>query len=247
MPTDTLGAAGRSRCAAPIGRARHPAECREAPGKSVEKPSRKRSLPTVSTGYANEESDSRRKRHIQGDNETHIETIRHADPARNAGRIAPTISGSRLTVPERISPARRPEASPPKRSGKEPSGSLSPKNYARQAGCRPGFSCGPLTRIRETISRPVPCLLPVLSLSLIRLGKPGRTKATASQGGGNPHAQSGRSDARARETDPKKETTPHAEPQRRSRSVVRTRTETADRENNDNRPAGTIRNRSETP
>ena len=35
-----------------------PAECREAPGKSVEKPSRKRSLPTVSTGYANEESDS---------------------------------------------------------------------------------------------------------------------------------------------------------------------------------------------
>ena len=105
-----------------------PAECREAPGKSVEKPSRKRSLPTVSTGYANEESDSRRKRHIQGDNETHIETIRHADPARNAGRIAPTISGSRLTVPERISPARRPEASPPKRSGKEPSGPPSPEN-----------------------------------------------------------------------------------------------------------------------
>ena len=66
--------------------------------------------------------------HIQGDNETHIETIRHADPARNAGRIAPTISGSRLTVPERISPARRPEASPPKRSGKEPSGPPSPEN-----------------------------------------------------------------------------------------------------------------------
>lgn len=128
MPTDTLEAAGRSRCADLIGRARHPAECREAPGKSVEKPSRKRSLPTVSTGYANEESDSRRKRHIQGDNETHIETIRHADPARNAGRIAPTISGSRLTVPERISPARRPEASPPKRSGKEPSGPPSPEN-----------------------------------------------------------------------------------------------------------------------
>lgn len=42
MPTDTLGAAGRSRCADPIGRARHPAECREAPGKSVEKPSRER-------------------------------------------------------------------------------------------------------------------------------------------------------------------------------------------------------------
>ena len=122
-----------------------------------------------------------------------------------------------------------------------------PKTYARQAGCRPGFSCGPPVRIRETISRPVPCLLPVLSLSLIRFGKPGRTKATAGQGGGNPHAQSGRSDARARETDPKKETTPHAEPQRRSRSVVRTRMETADRENNDNRPAGTIRNRSETP
>ena len=86
MPTDTLGAAGRSRCADPIGRARHPAECREAPGKSVEKPSRKRSLPTVSTGYANEESDSRRKRHIQGDNETHIETIRHADPERRPNR-----------------------------------------------------------------------------------------------------------------------------------------------------------------
>lgn len=42
MPTDTLGAAGRSRCADPIGRARHSAECREAPGKSVEKPSRER-------------------------------------------------------------------------------------------------------------------------------------------------------------------------------------------------------------
>ena len=54
------------------------------------------------------------------------------DPARrpgtNASRIALTISGSRLTVPERISPARRPEASPPKRSGKEPSGPPSPEN-----------------------------------------------------------------------------------------------------------------------
>lgn len=128
MPTDTLEAAGRSRCADPIGRARHPPNA----GKRRANPSRnrpgKRSLPTVSTGYANEESDSRRKRHIQGDNKTHIETIRHADPARNAGRIAPTISGSRLTVPERISPARRPEASPPKRSGKEPSGPPSPEN-----------------------------------------------------------------------------------------------------------------------
>lgn len=111
MPTDTLEAAGRSRCADPIGRARHPPNAgkrranpsRNRPGKGRFRPFRQDMQTRKAT--------PRRKRHIQGDNETHIETIRHADPARNAGRIAPTISGSRLTVPERISPARRPEAS----------------------------------------------------------------------------------------------------------------------------------------
>ena len=128
MPTDTLEAAGRSRCADPIGRARHPPNAgkrranpsRNRPGKGRFRPFRQDMQTRKAT--------PRRKRHIQGDNETHIETIRHTDPARNAGRIAPTISGSRLTVPERISPARRPEASPPKRSGKEPSGPPSPEN-----------------------------------------------------------------------------------------------------------------------
>ena len=128
MPTDTLEAAGRSRCADPIGRARHPPNAgkrranpsRNRPGKGRFRPFRQDMQTRKAT--------PRRKRHIQGDNETPIETIRHADPARNAGRIAPTISGSRLTVPERISPARRPEASPPKRSGKEPSGPPSPEN-----------------------------------------------------------------------------------------------------------------------
>ena len=132
MPTDTLGATGRRRSADPIGRARHPAECR--PGHEEKRRRIRREI--VPGKVASDRFDRtrkrgkrpRRKRHIQGDNETHIETIRHTDPARNAGRIAPTISGSRLTVPERISPARRPEASPPKRSGKAPSGPPSPEN-----------------------------------------------------------------------------------------------------------------------
>lgn len=106
-----------------------PAECREAPraNPSRNRPGKGRFRP-FRQDMQTRKATPRRKRHIQGDNETHIETIRHADPARNAGRIAPTISGSRLTVPERISPARRPEASPPKRSGKEPSGPPSPEN-----------------------------------------------------------------------------------------------------------------------
>ena len=125
MPTDTLGAAGRSRCADPIGRARHSAECREAPGKSVEKPSRKRSLPTVSTGYANEESDSppkeaypRRQRNPYRDDPSRRPCTERRPNRPDNLRLPVDSSGTHI----------RPEASPPKRSGKEPSGPPSPEN-----------------------------------------------------------------------------------------------------------------------
>ncbi len=131
MPTDTLGAAGRRRSADPIGRARHLAECRPGheekrranpsrnrPGKGRFRPFRQD--PQTRKAPPPKEAYPRLQRNPYRD-----------DPARrpgtNASRIAPTISGSRLTVPERISPARRPAASPPKTSGKEPSGSLSPE------------------------------------------------------------------------------------------------------------------------
>ena len=211
MPTDTLGAAGRSRCADPIGRARHSAECREAPGKSVEKPSRER-----------------------------VASDRFDRICKRGKRLPPKEAyPRRQRNPYRDDPSRRPCTE--RRPNRPDNLRLPVDSSGTHIAGTPAGSVS-AEEVRQRAKRPS-----VLSLSLIRLGKPGRTKATAGQGGGNPHAQSGRSDARARETDPKKETTPHAEPQRRSRSVVRTRMETADRENNDNRPAGTIRNRSETP
>ena len=247
MPTDTLEAAGRSRCADPIGRARHPPNA----GKRRANPSRNR-------------PGKGRFRPFRQDMQT-----RKATPAERGISKATTKPISRRSVTPTLhgTPAESPRQSPApgrqfrnayrrhagrkrlRRRGpaKSQAALRPPKTYARQAGCRPGFSCGPLTRIRETISRPVPCLLPVLSLSLIRLGKPGRTKATASQGGENPHAQSGRSDARARETDPNKgndtarrtaATKPVRRPDPHGNGGSRKQRQPA---------AGTIRNRSETP
>lgn len=131
MPTDTLGAAGRSRSADPIGRARHPAECR--PGHEEKRRRIRREI--VPGKVASDRFDRTRKRGKRTPPKKAYPRLQRNpyrdDPARrpgtNASRIAPTISGSRLTVPERISPARRPAASPPKTSGKEPSGSLSPE------------------------------------------------------------------------------------------------------------------------